>query len=77
MSVKMTAAEVKEAVRRRHGCFGSSGEWVCIEEAFSGWSSMGGGIDVFAIGVWRTAKANGMHRPRRVSPPGVPSPDDP
>lgn len=54
------AAEVKQAIRRRHGCFGSSGEWVCIEEAFSGWSSMGGGIDVFAIGVWRTAKASGL-----------------
>lgn len=57
---KMTAAEVKDAVKRRHGCFGPSGEWVCIEEAFSGFASMGGGVDVFAIGVWRSAKAKGL-----------------
>jgi hypothetical protein len=57
---KMTAVEVKEAIWRRHGCFGGSGEWVCINEAFSGFASMGGGIDVFAIGVWSTAKAKGL-----------------
>jgi hypothetical protein len=54
------ATEVKEALRRRHGADGGSGEWVCIEEAFSGWSSGGRGIDLLAIGAWQTAKAPGL-----------------
>lgn len=56
----MTAADVKAALRRRHGCEGGSGEWVCIEEAFSGWQSAGGGVDLLAIGAWRSAKAPGL-----------------
>jgi hypothetical protein len=62
------APEVKDALRRRHGysvgpdgrysC--SNGAWVCIEEAFSGFASPGGGIDLLAIGAWSTAKAPGL-----------------
>lgn len=55
-----TAEDVKAALRRRHGSESASGEWVCVEEAFSGWASMGGGIDLLAIGVWPTAKAPGL-----------------
>lgn len=63
---KLTAAEVKQALRRRHGCdrvgdlSGLPGAWVCIEEAFAGWASAGGGTDLFAIGAWRSAKAPGL-----------------
>jgi hypothetical protein len=60
---KMTAREVKDAIRRRHGFHFATprpGEWVCIEEAFSGFASVGGGIDVLAVGVWRTAKVPGL-----------------
>jgi hypothetical protein len=60
VSAKMTAADVKEALRIRHGISSGSGEWVCIEEAFSGWTTAGGGIDLLAIGAWRTAKAAGL-----------------
>lgn len=54
----MKAAEVKEALARRHG--EKSGEWVGIEEAFCGFQTAGGGIDFFAIGVWLSAKAPGL-----------------
>jgi hypothetical protein len=54
------AAEIKAAIARRHGSQLGRGEWVCIEEAFSGFATMGGGIDVFAIGAWKTAKAKGL-----------------
>ncbi len=57
---KMKAEQVKAALRARHGCNGPSGEWVCIEEAFSGWATAGGGIDVFAVGAWKTASAPGL-----------------
>jgi len=56
----MKATEVKAAIARRHGSQKGTGEWVCVEEAFSGFATMGGGIDVFAIGVWKTAKARGL-----------------
>ena len=59
-AARMTAEEVKDALRKRHGCETGKGEWVCIEEAFSGWSSFGGGIDLLAIGAWRSAKAPGL-----------------
>lgn len=55
-----TADEIKEALRRRHGCNRGNGEWVCVEEAFSGWATAGGGIDLLAIGAWQTAKAPGL-----------------
>lgn len=54
----MKAREVKDALIRRHSA--RSGEWVCIEEAFSGWTSMSGGIDLLAMGAWQTAKAKGL-----------------
>lgn len=54
----MDARGIKDALIRRHSA--RSGEWVCIEEAFSGWTSMSGGIDLFAIGAWQTAKAKGL-----------------
>jgi len=58
---KMKAADVKDAIRRRHGYYSSlRGQWVCIEEAFSGFASNGGGIDVLAIGVWQSAKVPGL-----------------
>lgn len=56
----MKAEEVKAALNRRHGQDTASGMWVGIEEAFSGFQSAGGGIDYFAIGVWRSAKAPGL-----------------
>lgn len=56
----MTAQEVKAAVARRHGSTSPSGEWTCIEEAFCGFASAGGGIDVLALGAWQTAKAPGL-----------------
>lgn len=57
--VEMSAAEVKDALRRRHPSAG--GAWVCVDEALSGWSNYGtGGIDLLAIGVWKTAKAPGL-----------------
>lgn len=56
----MKAREVLDALRRRHGADGGTGEWVCVEEAFCGWASAGGGIDLLAIGAWRTAKAQGL-----------------
>lgn len=52
----MRAAEVKDALRRRHGIEA----WVCIEEAFGGWATSGGGVDLLAVGVWKTAKATGL-----------------
>lgn len=52
----MNATEVKNALRTRH----AAGEWVCIDEAFGGWASAGGGIDLLAMGVWQTAKAPGL-----------------
>jgi hypothetical protein len=55
----MKAADVKAALKRRHGVDGTSGEWVAIEEAFCGWASSGGGIDLLAIGAWKSAKVPG------------------
>lgn len=52
----MKATDVKAALRKRH----SIDAWVCIEEAFSGFATMGGGIDLLAIGVWRSAKVAGL-----------------
>lgn len=64
----MTAAEVIEALRRRHGLDTSKGEWVGITEAFSGFTSAGGGIDLLAIGAWASANVKGLEarsaRPR-------------
>ena len=54
----MNAAEVKAALTRRHSA--RDGEWVCIEEAFSGFTSISGGIDLLAIGAWQTAKVQGL-----------------
>lgn len=56
----MKAKDVKEALRRRHGCDTAAGQWVCVEEAFCGITSRGGGIDLLAIGAWQTAKAPGL-----------------
>lgn len=56
-TLKLTSAQVEEALRRRH----PTGEWVCVDEAFSGFASYGtGGIDLLAIGAWKTAKAPGL-----------------
>jgi hypothetical protein len=63
----MNAQEVKEALHRRHGCNGGSGEWVCIDEAFSGYSTASGGIDTLALGVWRSAKAPGLENLSQIS----------
>lgn len=52
----MSAAEVKGAIRRRH----AGAAWVCVEEAFSGYATLGGGIDVLAMGAWRSAKVAGL-----------------
>lgn len=54
------ASEVKEALRVRHGANNGMGQWVCIEEAFSGFKSPGGGVDLLAIGAWQTAGASGL-----------------
>lgn len=56
----MKACEVKAALAQRHGSEYGSGAWVCIEEAFSGFATMSGGIDLLAIGVWKTARAAGL-----------------
>lgn len=52
----MKAPEVKEALRRRHDIEA----WVCIDEAFCGWATSGGGVDLLAIGVWRSAHVGGL-----------------
>lgn len=58
----MTAAEVKAALRRRHRS-PQDGAWACVEEACCGWNSRGtGGIDLLAIGAWKTAKVKGAIR---------------
>lgn len=72
----MKAADVKAALRRRHGAETDSGEWVVVEEAFCGWTSGGGGIDLLAVGAWATAKAPGLPGAGRInaerrSPPRV------
>lgn len=54
----MNATDIKAALIRRHSA--REGEWVCVEEAFSGWTSRSGGIDLLAIGAWQTAKAKGL-----------------
>lgn len=56
--LKRTAAEIKQALRRRHPA--DKGMWVCIEEAFDGNTSRCGGIDLLAMGAWRSAKAKGL-----------------
>jgi len=58
VALKRTAAEVKAALRRRHP--ESGGMWVCIDEAFSGIANGCGGIDLLAVGAWRSAKAPGL-----------------
>src|ERR1041384_3669339 len=58
VALKRTAAEVKAALRRRHPEGG--GMWVCIDEAFSGIANGCGGIDLLAVGAWRSAKAPGL-----------------
>lgn len=61
----MNAKDVKEALARRH----PRPQWVTIEEALSGWSSWCGGIDLLALGVWRSAKAPGLPRSgERIAP---------
>lgn len=56
--LKRSAAEVKEALRRRHPA--DRGMWVCVDEAFSGIANMCGGIDLLAVGAWKSAKAPGL-----------------
>jgi hypothetical protein len=56
----MNAADIKLALRRRYGSESGSGQWICVEEAFCGWSTSGGGVDLLALGVWQTAKASGL-----------------
>lgn len=58
VALKRTATDVKLALRRRHPEHG--GMWVCIEEAFSGIANGCGGIDLLAVGAWRSAKAPGL-----------------
>lgn len=53
----MTAADVKEAIHKYHGMHTGDGMWTCVNEAFSGWSSAGGGVDVMAFAAWQSAKA--------------------
>lgn len=62
----MKAADIKRALAKRHGSHLGRGEWVCVEEAFSGFATMGGGIDLYAIGVWKTAKAAGLPQAGRL-----------
>lgn len=59
---RMTARQVRDALRRRHGCGGDvyTGEWVCITEAFSGWVGGGKGVDLLAVGAWASAKVPGL-----------------
>ena len=57
-AVKMTAKEVLAALEARHEKAGP-GAWVCLREALSGWSTMSGGIDLLALGVWKTSKVGG------------------
>lgn len=55
----MNAAQVKRALRIRHAR--AAGEWECIEEAFSGFATyQTGGIDLLAVGVWKSAKVPGL-----------------
>lgn len=56
VALKRTAADVKATLRRRH----PQGAWVCIDEAFSGIANMCGGIDLLAVGAWKSAKADGL-----------------
>jgi hypothetical protein len=67
----MTAEQVKAALRKRHGMDNSTGMWVCVDEAFCGWRSRGGGIDLLAIGVWDSATAPGLKGVRQVANPAV------
>jgi hypothetical protein len=67
----VTAADVKAALRRRHGAENATGMWVCVDEAFCGWRSAGGGIDLLAIGVWDTAHAAGLSGVRSCQNPVV------
>jgi len=54
----MNSKEVKNALVKRHSL--REGEWVCVAEAFSGYTSRSGGIDLLAIGAWLSAKAPGL-----------------
>lgn len=54
----LKAADVRDALHRRHSL--RAGEWVCIPEAFSGYNTASGGIDLLAVGAWRSAKAKGL-----------------
>lgn len=58
--VKLTARDVLDALRRRHGCETGNGKWSVVEEAFCGWNSSGGGIDLFAIAAWQSARVPGL-----------------
>lgn len=56
---RLTAADVKAALRARHGCpldRPGKGRWVCIEEALNGITNTSGGIDLLTLGAWASAK---------------------
>jgi hypothetical protein len=63
MPETMTAADVKAAIHKYHGMHTGDGMWTCVNEAFSGWNSSGGGVDVMAFGAWTTAKVSCLESP--------------
>lgn len=54
----MPAGAVKAALASYYAA--RAGEWVTIEEALDGWANGFGGIDLLALGVWKTAKVKGL-----------------
>lgn len=54
------ATDVEAALRRHHANQGT-GAWVCIDEALSGYA---GGIDLLAIGAWRSSKTPALIVPK-------------
>lgn len=63
-TIALTARDLRRELRHRHGLRDGvtrgDGQWVCITEAFSGWASEGGGVDLLALGAWATAKVPGL-----------------
>lgn len=71
----MVAADVKTGLRYAFAPQNGSGDWVCVDEAFSGLSA-GGGIDLLAVGCWVTSSHRALddaaliinQRARRIRP---------
>lgn len=62
-AVKLKARDVLDALLVRHGIEAGDGSWACVEEAFCGWRSAGGGIDLFAMAVHTSARRSGLAGP--------------